>query len=86
MAEEGKLIGEITHYFDNINVAVLTLNKGKLEVGDEIRIAGGEDTDFTQKLESMEIDHDSVEKAKKGDEVAIKVEEKVRRNYKVYKL
>ena len=62
------------------------MNKGTLKVGDEIRIAGGEDTDFTQEVDSMEIDHDSVDKAKKGDEVAIKVEEKVRSNYKVYKL
>lgn len=86
MAEEGKQIGEVTHYFDNIKVAVIELNKGSLKVGDEMRIAGGEDTDFTQEVESMEIDHESVKKAKKGDEVAIKVDEKVRTNYKVYKL
>lgn len=86
MAEEGKQIGEVTHYFDNIEVAVIDLNKGSLKVGDEIRIAGGEDTDFSQEIESMEIDHESVKKAKKGDEVAIKVDEKVRTNYKVYKL
>ncbi len=86
MPEEGKLIGEVIHYFDNINVAVFSLEEGGLKVGDEIRIVGGEDTDFSQEVESMEIDHESVEKAKKGDEVAIKVDEKVRRNYKVYKL
>ncbi len=62
---EGKLIGKITHYFGNIGVAVIDLSD-KLEVGDEIRIVGGE-TDFNQTIESMEADHKKVEKAKKGE-------------------
>ena len=44
--EEGKLIGKVTHYFSNIEVAVIELSD-KLSVGDTIRIAGGEETDFT---------------------------------------
>ena len=46
-SQEGKLIGEITHYFGKIKVAVVKL-KGALKEGDKIRIVGGEDTDFEQ--------------------------------------
>lgn len=81
---EGKLIGKITHYFGNIGVAVIDLSD-KLEAGNEIRVIGGE-TDFTQKVESMEVEHKKVEKAKKGDSVGIKIAQKVREGYKVYKL
>lgn len=79
-----KKIGEVTHYFGDINVAVLNL-KGKLEVGDEVTFKRNDEELFDQEIESMEIDHDSVEKAKKGDDVAIKVEEKVREGTEVYK-
>lgn len=81
--KEGQLIGRVSHYFGNIGVAVIDLSD-KLEVGDEIRIVGGE-TDFTQKTESMEVDHKKVEKAKKGESAGLKVEQKVREGYKVYK-
>jgi putative protease len=83
--EEGKLIGKVSHYFDKIKVAVIDL-RGGLEVGDEIRIVGGFSTDFTQKVESMESEHKKIKKAKKGDSVGVKVKEKAREGYKVYKL
>lgn len=83
--EEWKPIGEVTHYFGNIGVAVLKLT-GVLKVGDTIRIVGGEDTDFEQKVDSMEIEHQKVKQAKKGDDVGLKAERKVREGYKVYKL
>ncbi|MBL7156326.1 MAG: hypothetical protein ISS87_01885 [Candidatus Pacebacteria bacterium] len=83
--EEWKQIGEITHYFGNISVAVLKLSDS-LKAGETIRIVGGTETDFEQKVKSMEVDHEKVEKAKKGDDVGLKVDEKVREGYKVYKL
>ena len=84
MAEEGKLIGKITHYFGNIGVAVIELTDS-LKIGDTIRIVGGE-TDFEQVVDSMEVDHKKVEKAKKGDGIGLKVSQKVREGYKVYKI
>ena len=83
--EEGKLIGKVTHYFDKIGVAVIKLD-APLKVGDTIRIRGGEATDFTQEVKSMEVEHEKIEKARKGEEVGLKVKEKVREGYKVYKL
>ena len=82
--EEGKLIGKVTHYFSKIGVAVIELSD-TLKVGDTIRIVGGE-TDFNQVIESMEIEHQKIEIAKAGDLVGLKVSQKVRDGYKVYKI
>jgi len=86
MAEkEGKLIGKVTHYFSNIEVAVIEL-LSSLSAGDNIRIVGGETTDFEQTVDSMEVEHKKVKKAKKGEAIGLKVKEKVREGYKVYKV
>lgn len=77
------VIGEITHYFGHISVAVIKLSSA-LKTGDTIRIAGGE-TDFDQEVGSMEVDHKKVTTAKKGESVGLKVDQKVREDYKVYK-
>ncbi len=83
--EEGKLIGKITHYFSNIEVAVIDLS-APLKEGDTIRIIGGQETDFEQEAKSMQIDHKEVRSAGKGDSVGMKVDEKVHEGYKVYKV
>jgi putative protease len=83
-SEEGKLIGKVTHYFSKIGVAVIELSD-TLKVNDTIRIVGGE-TDFNQVVESMEIEHQKVKIAKAGESVGLKVSQKVREGYKVYKI
>lgn len=82
---EGKLVGKISHYFSNIGVGVIDLT-APLKEGDEIRIVGGEETDFNQQVESIQVDHAKVKSARKGDSVGLKVKEKVREGYSVYKL
>jgi putative protease len=82
--EEGKLIGKVTHYFGKIGVAVIELEE-TLRVGDTIRIVGG-GTDFTQTVESMEIEHKKVKEAKAGQAIGLKVNQKVKEGYKVYKI
>ncbi len=82
--EEGKLIGKVSHYYGNIKVAVIELSSA-LKEGDTIRIVGGE-VDFNQTVKSMEVDHKKVKTAKKGDSVGLKIKEKAREGYKVYKL
>ncbi len=86
MAEEieGQLIGKISHYFGKIGVAVIKLSD-TLKVGDDIRIIGGE-ADFNQAVDSMEVEHQKVEEAKPGESVGLKVEQKVREGYSVYKV
>jgi len=80
-----KLVGKITHYFSNIEVGVVKLT-GSLAEGDEIRIVGGEDTDFKQTVKSIESEHKKIKKAKKGQEIGLKISKKAREGYKVYKL
>ena len=82
MAE--KQIGMITNYFSKIGVAVVELT-GTIELGDEIRVVGG-DREFTQTVESMQIEHEPIERAEAGQEVAVKLEQKARANDFVYKL
>lgn len=82
--EEGKLIGKITHYFSKIGVAVIEL-ADNLKVGDTIRVVGGE-TDFNQTIDSMEMERQKINEAKKGDSVGLKIDQKVREDYKVYKV
>ncbi|MDD3480670.1 MAG: translation elongation factor-like protein [Patescibacteria group bacterium] len=80
MAE--KEIGKVTHYFSEIGVAVFKLN-GAISVGNEVKIQG-HTTDFTQEITEMQVDHKSVEKAGKGDDVGVKVKDKVREGDTVY--
>ena len=82
---EGKLIGKITHYFSNIEVAVIELTS-TLKNGENIRVIGGQETDFEQEVKSMQIDHEEVKVGKKGDSVGMKIKEKVHEGYKVYKI
>jgi len=80
---EEKLIGKITHYFTNIGVAVLEMTSGKLNVGDKIHVKGAT-SDFEQKIDSMQVEHENVEKAKKGDAIGLKVDQQVRESDDVY--
>lgn len=75
-AKTTKTIGKVHHYFDKIGVAALTLT-GPLAVGDTIKISG-HDKELTQVVESMQVEHEQVQKAKKGDDVAIKVDQEVK--------
>jgi len=78
----GKEVGKITHFFDKIGVAVVKLSS-ELKQGDKIRIKGAS-TDFEQVADSMQIDKEKIEKAKKGQEIGLKVKDKVRVNDAVY--
>lgn len=81
----GNLIGRITHYFSEIDVAVINLIK-PIKIGEKIRIIGGQETDFDQKVSSLQIDHENVKSGKKGDSVGMKVNQKVHDGYKVFKV
>jgi selenocysteine-specific translation elongation factor len=82
MAE--KLIGKVSHWFGNINVAGIEL-KAKLAVGDRIHVLG-RTTDFEQEIKSMQIMHQDVSEAGRGDDVGVKLKSRVRVGDKVYKV
>ena len=82
--EEEEKIGEITHYFPKPEAGVIQLSSS-LTVGDTIHIKG-QTTDFKQKVDSMQIDGNPIEKAAKGKLVGVKVKERVRVGDEVYRL
>ena len=79
-----KEVGVISHFFGKVSVGIIELSDA-LKVGDSIRIKGAHD-DFSQKIDSMQIEHASVQEAKKGDSVGIKVAQPVHVNDRVYKI
>ena len=80
MAE--KEIGKVSSYFSHVGVAAIKLSR-KLKVGDKIHVKGST-TDFEQLVDSMQVEKEDVQKAKKGDHVGIKVPEKVRPNDTIF--
>ena len=81
MSEE-KEIGTVMSYYTNISVAAIRLT-GALKINDQVRIKGNT-TDFTQKIASLQINRKEVKSAKKGDEIGIKVIDRVRPNDRIY--
>ena len=83
MTEEIVEIGQITHFFSKISVAVIEL-KATLNVGDTIVIKGP-NTDFEQVVDSMQIEHKNIQRAEKGQSIGLKMNDRVREKDKVYK-
>jgi len=77
-------IGKIAHYYNKIEVGLIELT-ASLKVGDTIHVKGAHD-DFTQIVDSMQIEQDKIEDAKAGDVVGVKVIQKVHEKDKVYKV
>jgi len=82
MAE--KEIGKIIHYFAHVGAGIIELSDS-LKVGDKIRVKGHSE-DFTQDVTSMQIEHAEVAEAKAGDQVGVKVPQKVHQGDRVYKI
>jgi len=78
-------IGYVSKFFGQISVAAVEITGGKLNVGDTIHIQG-HTTDFKMEVNSIQIEHDTVDTAKKGDSIGVKATGKVRRKDKVFKL
>lgn len=77
-----KLAGKVTHYYGHIGVAIVKLAAG-LKVGDTVHIKG-HSADFTQSVQSLQLDHAAIAKAAKGKEVGLKVDQKVHENDQVF--
>jgi hypothetical protein len=71
----GICIGEVTHFYDRLNVAVLKLTQ-QIRIGDMLHLLGHH-TDFQQKVESLQIEHQTVTEAGPGQDVALKVAQRV---------
>lgn len=77
-------VGSITHFYKKIGVAIVELT-GSLLVGDTIHISGHA-TDLSQKVDSMQMEHQNIEKAEKGQTIGLKVTDEVREKDLVFKV
>lgn len=78
-------VGHITHYFSHLGVAGVLIEAEGLKIGDIIRIEG-HTTDVTQRVGSMQLDHNPIQEAKPGQDIGLKVEEHVREQDIVFKV
>ena len=78
-----KKVGKVIHYYDKLGVAIIDLTTGRLKVGDEIKFKKG-DEEFSQKIESLQVDHKSVDSVKKGDSFGVKVDKPTKPGTEVY--
>jgi hypothetical protein len=81
---DGERLGEVIHYYDHVQVAVLRLASG-LKQGERLHFRGAH-TDFEQSAESLQVDHQPVTEAPARAEVAVKVDQRVRRGDAVFRI
>lgn len=80
--KEPEPIGVVTHFYGGLGVAIVKFSKG-MKIGDRVRFKGAT-TDFEEAIQSMQYDHKDIKEASKGQEVGIKVGDKVREGDEVY--
>ena len=85
MADKEVEVGRVSDYFAHVGVAAVTVTGEPIRIGDVLRFKG-HTTDLIQEVSSMQIEHEAVKEAKKGDDVGIKVNDKVRGHDIVYKI
>ena len=82
----GERIGVVTHYFSHLAVAVLRLDPGTtLRVGDRIHIKG-HTTDFGQRVDSLQVEHQPVMEVGPADDFGLKVIDHAREHDIVYRV
>jgi len=75
-------VGKVTHYYDKIGVVVIEVAK-PLKIGDTIKISG-HDKEFKQEITSMQIEHEQIQEAKKGQTIGLRVDQPVKENDEVF--
>ena len=78
-------VGVVAHYYSHLGVAVVELHAGVLREGDTVHIKG-HTSDFTQKVDSIEIEHMHVSEARAGQSFGLKVKEHAREHDVVYRV
>ena len=84
-APPGERVGVVTHYYSHLSVATVRLESGTLRLGDMIRVLG-HTTDFSQKVESLEVNHALATEVGPNDDFGLKVVEHARERDVVYKV
>lgn len=82
-AHQDEAVGTVTHYYSHLGVAIIQINNGTLKTGDAVHIKG-HTTDFTQPVESMELEHQHINQAATGQVIGLRVKDHVREHDIVY--
>ena len=77
-------VGTVTHFYDKIGVAVINV-LSPIKVGDRIKVSG-HDKEFEQEIASMQVEHQNIQAAKKGNDVGMKMDQAVKDGDEVYKV
>jgi putative protease len=78
-------VGEVSHYFSKIGVAAIKITADSIKVGDTIHVKG-HTSDFTQQIDSLQVEHTQVQVAKPGDIIGLKIKDHAREGDKVFKV
>lgn len=79
-------IGKIIHFYGKLKVAVIHLTKKDLKVGDHVKYFLKDNSEFTQSVESMQIEHADIDLATKGDTFGLKIKKEPKANSKLFKV
>ncbi len=75
-------VGRIIHYYPRINVGIVELTDGEINLGDVIHVQGKQ-TNLVQPVDSLQLDHQNISHADKGRRVGIKLQDRVRNHDQV---
>ena len=75
----------MVHYWDHVNAAAVRIEHGELHVGDTIHVRG-HTTDYYQKIDRMEVDHEPIAVARAGQQIGVHMSQRVREGDDVYKV
>lgn len=79
-------LGSVDHFYSRIQVAAVKLNKGNLKLGETIKVKDRQGNEvFEQEISSMQINGEDIEEASKGQDIGIKMDQKVKEGYGIYK-
>ncbi|MEE8581163.1 MAG: hypothetical protein V3T33_06190 [Myxococcota bacterium] len=79
------LLGSVTHYYSHVGAAIVQIDSGELRVGDTLHFRG-RTTDFYQRVERLELEHQPIQRAVAGQDVGIQVSQRVREHDEVFRL
>lgn len=82
---DGVKVGVITHFFPNVNAAIIKVSRGTIKSGEQLHFKGV-NTDFKIIVKSIQMNRQPIETAVKGQEIGIQVPDKVREGDEVYKV
>lgn len=75
----------MTNFLPNINVAIVKVQKGAIQVNDMLAFEGPQ-TKFRQKITSLQKDHEPVKLARVGQEIGMKVDQEVYEGDEVFRV